>query len=150
MGKLDPSMAVPILLIADSDVRRRGELRRFFLNSSFLVVSASNGLECLAELGALEPDVLVIAMEIPWGGADGVIARLNEGLPIVRKPLIFVIGETPAEILSARTGVAPCNWFSTPFRQEDLLERIGIELAARLCCDATGLRELSRTSANEQ
>jgi hypothetical protein len=30
MGKLDPSVEVPILLIADNDVRRRGELRRLF------------------------------------------------------------------------------------------------------------------------
>ena len=93
--KLDPSEAVPILLIANSDVRRRGELRRFFFNSGFLVVSVSNGLECLAEVVALEADVLVIALEIPWGGGDGVIARLNDGLPVCRKPLILVIGDAP-------------------------------------------------------
>jgi CheY-like chemotaxis protein len=64
-----------ILLIADADVRRRNELRRFFWDSGFLVAVAGNGLECLAELLALEPDVLVIALEIPWGGGDGVIER---------------------------------------------------------------------------
>ena len=69
-----------ILLIADNDVRRRGELRRFFSDSGFLVAAASNGLECLAALVALEPDVLVTALEIPWGGGGGVIARLNDGL----------------------------------------------------------------------
>ena len=88
MDKLDPSVAVPILLIADSDVRRRGELRRFFSSSGFLVVAAADGLGCLAELGAMETDVLVIALEIPWGGGDGVIAQLNEGLPVRRKPLL--------------------------------------------------------------
>jgi CheY-like chemotaxis protein len=132
MEKLDPSVAVPILLIADSDVRRRGELRRFFFNSGFLVAAASNGLECLAELVALEPDVLVIALEIPWGGGDGVIARLNDGLRIGRKPLILVIGDAPAEMLSARTGVASRNCFETPLRNEDLLDRIGMEFGMRL------------------
>ena len=120
------------LLIADSDVRRRGELRRFFSSSGLLVAAVSNGLECLAEFAALEPDVLVIAMDIPWGGGDGVISRLNDRLPIGRKPLILVIGETPAETLSARTGVAPCNCFSKRFRKEDLLDRIGMEFAVRL------------------
>ena len=121
-----------ILLIADNDVRRRGELHRFFVSSGFLVAAASNGLECLAELVALEPEVLVIALEIPWGGGDGVIARLKDGLPIGRKPLVLVIGETPVETLSARTGVAPCNCFSKPLRKEDLLDRIGMEYAVRL------------------
>jgi FixJ family two-component response regulator len=132
MEKRDPSVAVPILLIADSDVRRRGELRRLFSSSGFRVVAASDGLRCLGELVALEADVLVIALEIPWGGGDGVIARLKDGLPIGRKPLILVIGETPVETLSARTGVAPCNCFSKPLRKEDLLDRIGMELGVRL------------------
>ena len=65
MEKRDPSVAVPILLIADSDVRRRRELRRFFSGSGFLVAAVADGLGCLAELVALEADVLVIALEIP-------------------------------------------------------------------------------------
>ena len=131
--KLDPSVAVPLLLIADNHVRRRGKLQRYFSSSGFRVLAASNGLECLAKLVALEPDVLVIALEIPWGGGDGVIARLNDGLPVRRKPLILVIGDAPADTLSARTGVAPCNcFFSTPLRSEDLLDRIGMEFGMRL------------------
>jgi hypothetical protein len=38
--------------------------------------------------------------------------------------------------LSARTGVAPCNCFSTPLRKEDLLDRSGVELAIGLLRDA--------------
>jgi hypothetical protein len=75
------------------------------------VASVSNGLECLAEVVALEADVLVIALDIPWGSGDGVIARLNGGLPVRRKPLILVIGDGAANTLSARTGVAQYNSF---------------------------------------
>ena len=121
-----------ILLVADNDVRRRGELRRFFWDSGFLVVATSNALECMATLASLEPDVLVIALEIPWGGGDGVISLLNDGLLIARKPLILVIGDMPAETLSARSGVAPCRCFSTPLRNDDLLDRIETEFDARL------------------
>ena len=121
-----------ILLITDNNVRRRRELRRFFFNSGFRVVAAGNGLECLATLMALEPDVLVIALEIVWGGGDGVIAQLNDGLPIGRKPLLLVIGDVPADTLSARTGVPLCNCFPKPLREEDLLDRIGMELAIGL------------------
>ena len=124
-----------ILLIADNHVRRRGELRRFFWDSGFLVAAAADGHECLAELLALEPHVLVIALELPRGGGDGVIARLNDGLPVGRKPLILIIGDASRETLSARTGVVPCNCFPTPFRQKDLLERIGTELIVRLPID---------------
>jgi CheY-like chemotaxis protein len=133
-----------ILLIADNDARCRGELRRFFSNSGFLVAAVANGLECLAELVALEPDVLVIAMEIPWGGGDGVMARLNDGLPIRSRPLILVIGNAPAETLAARSGVAQCNCFPKPLRIEDLLDRADMDLAIRLRRDAADGRKRSR------
>ena len=149
MEKPDPSVAVPILLIADSDVRRRGELRRFFFNSGFLVASASNGFECLAEVVALEADVLVIALEIPWGGGDGVIARLNDGLLNGSKPLILVIGDAPADTLSARTGMAPCNCFSKPLRKRDLLDHIGAELAVRLLHGAEDRQRPSEESLGQ-
>jgi len=120
------------LLIADNDVRRRRELRRFFSESGFFVMAVANGVDCLAVLPALQPDVLVIAMEIPWGGGDGVVALLNDGLPLATKPLVLVIGETAAETLSARTGLARTQCFSSPLRMEGLLDRIGIEFAFRL------------------
>ena len=123
-----------ILLIADNDVGRRAELRRFFSGRGFLVMAVANGLECLTALTALEPDVLVIAMEIPWGGGDGVMSRLNEGLLMRREPLVLVIGDATVETLSALTGAAPCNCFSKRFRKEDLLDRIGVELASRIPC----------------
>ena len=49
MEKPDSSEAVPILLIADNDMRRREELRHFFFNSGFLVALAWNSaLGCCA------------------------------------------------------------------------------------------------------
>ena len=136
-----------IFLIADNDVRCRGELRRFLSNSGFLVAAVANGLECLAQLVALEPDVLVIAMEIPWGGGDGVIARLNDGLPIRSRPRVLVIGNAPAEALSARSGVAQCNCFPKPLRMDDLLDRIGRELAAS--CVGAHRRVVGITARND-
>ena len=132
MEKLAASVEVPILLAVDNDVRHRGELRHFFSSSGFLVAAVSNGLECLATLVAMEPDVLVIALEIPWGGGDGVIARLNDGLLNGSKPLIFVIGDAPAHTLAARTGMALSKCFSKPLCKKDLLDSIGEELAIRL------------------
>lgn len=120
-----------VLLLADSDVRCRVKLRRFFSKRGFLVLATGDGLRCLDELVAMEPDVLVIALDLPWGGGDGVIARLHDGLPTGKTPIIFVIGEALPKTLSARTGVAQCNCFSKPVSKERLLDRIGTELAVR-------------------
>jgi DNA-binding response OmpR family regulator len=127
-----------MLLIADSDVCCRAELRRFFSKRGFLVLTAADGLGCLDELVAMKPDVLVLALDIPWGGGDGVIARLNDGLPVGKKLSIFVIGGGPPKELSERTGVARCNCFSKPVHKEELLDRIGKELAIGRCDSGDG------------
>ena len=72
------------------------------------------------------------ATNIPWGGGDGVISLLDDRLLNGGKALILVIGAAPADTLSARTGVTPCNCFSKPLRKKDLLDRIGTEFSGRL------------------
>jgi CheY-like chemotaxis protein len=119
------------LLIADNDAFRRNELRRYFFDNGFLVMRVANGLECISALASLAPDVLVLALEIPFGGADGVIARLHEDLQLRKRPLVFVMGNASAETISMRTSVPQRNCFSDGFRRKDLLEGIQIELAAR-------------------
>ncbi len=43
---------------------------------------ATGGLECMAKLRRSRPDVLVLAWDLPWGGAAGVLSCLrDEGLP---------------------------------------------------------------------
>ena len=127
--------------ITDNDVRRRGELRRFFSRSGFLVGAASDGLECLAKTVALEPDVLVIALAIPR--SEAVVARWNHGWLVGGKPLVLAIGDAPPATLSARTGVALGNCFTEPIRRVSLLDRIRMELAVRLLRRAEDRQRLS-------
>ena len=111
-----------IVLIADNDVRCRRHLRRFFAKRGFMVLAAANGLECLDTLVSLEPDVLVVSADIPWGGGDGVIARLEDGLPVSKHPLVLVTGSAPAETLSEQTGVLLSHCFSKPLYGARLLQ----------------------------
>ena len=120
-----------IVLIADNDPKRRDVLRHFFWESGFLVATAAQAVDCLDELAGLDPDVLVIDAELP-GGIEAIIARASRSRRISNKPILLVIGQTPAESLSARSGVPVGNCFEYPVRADDLLDRAGIELALRL------------------
>lgn len=131
------------LLIADNDRKRRDALRRFFWESGFLVATSASARECLEELVSLEPDVLVISLDIP-GGANAVIARLNHGLHVSQRPIVLVIGDAPAAALSVRTGAPVCDCFAWPVPAEDLLDRAGLELALRLLRYGEETQERSR------
>jgi len=42
------------------------------------IETASNGLECLTKLRQARPDVLVLDLNLPWGGGDGVLGWIRE------------------------------------------------------------------------
>jgi DNA-binding response OmpR family regulator len=48
---------------------------------------AADGLDCWTRLHELRPTALLLQWELPWGGGDGVVARLREDW---RGPGIFV------------------------------------------------------------
>jgi DNA-binding response OmpR family regulator len=74
------------LLLCEPNEPSVEELRDYLIGRGFDVVVASNGLECLALLREVRPDVVVLNWELPWGGGDGVLSVLQEEfrlLPIV-------------------------------------------------------------------
>jgi DNA-binding response OmpR family regulator len=68
----------PTLLIAESDAELRDAYRRFLAARGYDVETAADGLDCLEKLRRLAPAVCVLDRELPWGGADGVLALLRE------------------------------------------------------------------------
>lgn len=112
------------LLIADGDGQNRDTLQRSFSQSGFKVETAADGLECLAKLYAIQPDVLVIELDMPWGGGDGVIARLNDGMMLSKMPAVLVLGVAPVEALAARAGMPRGHCYQKPFELSRLMDSV--------------------------
>jgi DNA-binding response OmpR family regulator len=68
----------PILLLTEVDADLRDIYRLFLVERGFAVETASDGLECLAKLRRLDPDLLILDQDLLWGGADGVLAWMRE------------------------------------------------------------------------
>jgi DNA-binding response OmpR family regulator len=68
----------PALLIADSDGELCDLYSMFFTERGYEVEVAFDGLDCLEKLRRLGPVVLLLDLELRWGGADGVLAWLRE------------------------------------------------------------------------
>ncbi|HEV3143678.1 MAG TPA: response regulator [Gemmataceae bacterium] len=54
------------------------------------VATAATGLECLAKLRTLGPDVLVLNPDLLWGGGNGVLATMAEDPELDAIPVIIV------------------------------------------------------------
>jgi DNA-binding response OmpR family regulator len=76
------------LLIADDDAELCELYRRFLTERGYEVETSSDGLDCMRKLRQMRPTVLVLDLELRWGGGDGVLAWLREenlisGIPVV-------------------------------------------------------------------
>jgi two-component system phosphate regulon response regulator OmpR len=119
------------VLIAESDGRCRRDVERFLCQAGFRVTTASNGLDCLDKLRTTEPDILVVDLDMLWGGGDGVVALLRESYQRDTMPAVLVVGSQPRQLLSERTGVPHSCCFEKPFALEELLDGAGLAMALR-------------------
>jgi CheY-like chemotaxis protein len=111
------------VLIADADPTWLDTCKRDLGANGFTVETAPDGLACLARLqdGPL-PDALVLELDIPWGGGDGVLGWLREheqkrGLG---RCLIVVTGNGSPALLSERMGIPESLCLQKPILSEQL------------------------------
>jgi DNA-binding NtrC family response regulator len=77
------------LLIADGDAELCDLYEMSLWEYGYEVETASDGLDCLRKLRQTMPAVLVLDLEIHWGGGDGVLAYLREESFAPETPVIL-------------------------------------------------------------
>src|SRR5581483_220998 len=80
------------ILIADKDESLLATYREFLLRDGFDVVTATDGLDCVAKLRAFDPDVLVLEPQLPWGNGEGVLAMMYEEADVPLVPVMILSG----------------------------------------------------------
>lgn len=117
------------VLLASSDPALRQTYLSYFRSIGFQVEAVADGLECLDRLRHDQPDALVVDIDLPWGGGDGVISCLSgdEGL---RPRAVVALGSvTPAE-LSGCVGLPQRDCLQKPAHASSLLLRLATRLLA--------------------
>lgn len=80
------------LLIADADSSISGSYLEYFAAHGYIVRIASGAVECLTALRMAPPppDVLVLVNELKWGGADGLLAVMEEDNNLSAIPTVLL------------------------------------------------------------
>jgi DNA-binding response OmpR family regulator len=78
------------VLIADPDESLLSWCREYLSRHGLEVATASSGLDCVAHLRSFAPDALVLEPELLWGGADGVLAMMEEDPSVPRVPVLIL------------------------------------------------------------
>ncbi len=84
-NRLNPNTHVLLALRDGEQLKSYGA---YLAREGFRVTTSASALSAWAELECERPDVLIIEQDLPWGGADGILAVLDEepetrGIPVI-------------------------------------------------------------------
>jgi CheY-like chemotaxis protein len=110
----------PLLLIAEGDDTLIDLFRQYCSRCGYDVETAAGGLECLRKLRRSSCQLLVLDVDLPWGGGDGVLALMREDPRLARIPVILISTTVRSDL------VAPpvVHALRKPFLLNALLERV--------------------------
>lgn len=113
----------PTILIADDD-RESARLYENYLNRcGYRSLIASGGVECLPIIREESPVAIVLAVNMLWGGADGLLDCLSEESEWKSGPNVILTGYTADENITAlREKPGVFRYLRKPFLMGRLLD----------------------------
>jgi DNA-binding response OmpR family regulator len=112
------------LLLAEDDLELREIYERFLRRHGYDVETSPDGLDCIAKLRRRRPAVLVLGLDLLWGGSAGVLAWLREQRGAPMPPVVLVgDGGTPA-FLTDSTHPPIVGCLRKPFSLTELLASV--------------------------
>ncbi len=116
----------PTILIADNDPEW-ADLYQSYLGQTghYRVLTASGGVECLPIIRHESPVVIVASVDMPWGGADGLLDCLQEESGNRSAPAVILTGYTADENVGPLSQ-SPCvfRYLRKPFLMGRLLDYV--------------------------
>jgi len=111
------------LLLATGDKPLSRTLIVFFENCDYQVETAGDGLECLNKLRKYLPSVVVLDLELLWGGGAGVLARMRED-PTLRVIPVVLVGPMDDEGLAHHAVPPVVGCLHKPLRVLELIRQV--------------------------
>ncbi len=129
----------PNLLIADGDDQLCQRHGKFLERKGYAVELTAGGVDCMARLRRSRPAVLVLAQELPWGGAAGVLCCLREEGPPVPPRVVLTTSGPDADGLHELLAAPVVYALQRPFALADLLEAVQCAASAPVLPGVNGV-----------
>lgn len=130
------------LLVADANDELRDHYRQFLSECGYHVETSSNGVDCLRTLRLATPSVLVLDLDLRWGGSEGILDWVRKELPPHAIPVILTA--TLARFQDCPETIEPpvVDYLLKPFDLPALLKsvRSAIESTERMKSASAKLR----------
>jgi len=121
----------PVILCVDDEEQNIELLKAILVNSGYLLVGASSGLDALLKIKSQTIDLILLDVNMP--GMDGIelCRQIKEDQKLRDIPIIMITGLDSLEDRVRGIEVGVEDYFTKPFKRPELLARIRILLKVK-------------------
>ncbi len=112
------------VLLAEPDETQHGVFVKYLTRCGAAVALATSGVECIEQLRAFQPHVLVMEPELPWGGGVGVLDWMLSDPVIPTTPVIALTAARDLDLLRHLLGFPLHDLVVKPITPRQLLTKI--------------------------
>lgn len=111
-------------LLAEADRELRDAYVWVLSRHGFQMDTAEDGLACLTKLRRYMPELLILDMELAWGGGDGVLEILRDEPCLLPPQVLLTSAVVSTRVLEGMAWCPAVQALSKPFRLSELQTRV--------------------------
>ncbi|MGE5436432.1 MAG: response regulator transcription factor [Syntrophothermus sp.] len=113
-----------IILVVESDLDLRSNLKQILAHNGFIVLLAENGLEGYNIASKQLPDLILADIHIPLVDGFNLLKNLKENPETSSIPFIFLTGKLETEKIKIGLALGADDYIYNPFSMNELLDTI--------------------------
>lgn len=121
----------PLIMVTDDSVTVRKVTGRFLERQGFEVVTAKDGMDAVAQLADIKPDLMLLDIEMPRMDGFEVAAHCRHDSRLKDLPIIMITSRTGEKHRERAMEIGVNAYLGKPFQESELLAKIQELLAER-------------------
>lgn len=114
----------PTIMVVDDSITIRKVSTRFLERNHYKVVTAKDGMDAVAQLQEMKPDLMLLDIEMPRMDGYGVATHVRNSSELKDLPIIMITSRTAQKHKDRAIEIGVNRYLGKPFQEDELLENI--------------------------
>ena len=120
-----------IVMVVDDSITMRRVASKLLERHNYQVITAKDGVDALAQLQDLRPDVMLLDIEMPRMDGFELATHMQNEENFSRIPIIMITSRTGEKHRDRAFEIGVNNYMGKPYQEDELIENIQTALGAR-------------------
>ena len=118
-----------LVMVVDDSITMRRVASKLLERHNFEVITAKDGVDALAQLQDVRPDVMLLDIEMPRMDGFELATHMQNEASYSRIPIIMITSRTGEKHRDRAFEIGVANYMGKPYQEEELIENIQNALA---------------------